>query len=86
MEYGSFYFNFFLFLANIVRIVDMVMLGLSINYDSTETVSGTKVVQGNLTSALSVESRIDRLTKLKGLLDSVIISQEEFDAKKKQIL
>ena len=40
------------------------------------------------TAAVSVDTRsdIEKLTALKGLLDKGIISQEEFDAKKKQLL
>ena len=36
--------------------------------------------------AQKTDNRIEELTKLKDLLDTGVISQEEFDAKKKQIL
>ena len=35
---------------------------------------------------ISKESQLDDLVKLKSMLDSGIITQEEFDAKKKQLL
>lgn len=38
------------------------------------------------TNATFAESQVERLTKLKTLLDSGVISQEEFDEKKKQII
>ena len=34
----------------------------------------------------TVEARYEELTKLKGLLDAGVISQEDFDAKKKSLL
>ena len=38
------------------------------------------------TIAQKTDNRIEELTKLKDLLDAGVITQEEFDAKKKQIL
>ena len=40
----------------------------------------------NIENAASTVSSADELRKFKGLLDDGIISQEEFDAKKKQLL
>lgn len=40
----------------------------------------------HLTSTIKTDNHIEELTKLKDLLDTGVISQEEFDAKKKQIL
>ena len=37
-------------------------------------------------SSLSFDEQIDALTKLKSLLDAGILSQEEFDRKKKEIM
>jgi hypothetical protein len=37
-------------------------------------------------SASSVSERADALTKLKGLLDSGVLTQEEFDTQKRKIL
>jgi len=37
-------------------------------------------------AAASMDVKADELTKLKGLLDSGILTQEEFDAQKQQIL
>ena len=38
------------------------------------------------TKTAKSDNRIEELTKLKDLLDTGAISQEEFDAKKKQLL
>jgi|GEM_PF-420587 len=63
----------------------------------TEILSVTKGVLGKKTNeeerpkietspAMSVDDQIETLKKLKDLLDTGIITQEEFDAKKKQII
>lgn len=45
-----------------------------------------EVPQAQTEDTVSLDSQIEALKKLKDLLDTGIISQEEFDAKKKQIL
>ena len=53
--------------------------------ENTPQAQTTKTVKQPTKTAKS-NDRIEELTKLKDLLDTGVITQEEFDAKKKQIL
>ena len=86
LDYGSFGLNARGFLSYLVLIVGAFMIGLaseSLPSDGKVVVKTSATAGTNATSA---ESQVEKLTKLKTLLDSGVISQEEFDAKKKQIL
>ncbi|CAH0419377.1 SHOCT domain-containing protein [Periweissella ghanensis] len=61
--------------SNLEKIVNFIQ---SINFKNTEKASNTSVQ--------SERASYDELSKLKELLDKGIITQEDFDAKKKQIL
>ena len=56
----------------------------SIVFENIPQAQTTKMVKQPTKTAKS-NDRIEELTKLKDLLDTGVISQEEFDAKKKQI-
>ena len=71
--------------TDLALIVGALMIGLSASDNTGKEIpaiatSKTAVVEKNS------ENQIDRLTKLKSLLDSGVLTQEEFDQKKKQIL
>ncbi len=62
---------------------------LSNQVDVYETISNLlkeRQNKGNHVEAISDRSKADELKKFKDLLDSGVITQEEFDAKKKQLL
>lgn len=86
LDYGSFGLNARVFLSYLVPIVGTFMIGLASEslHSDGKVVVKTSATAG--TNATSAESQVEKLTKLKTLLDSGVISQEEFDAKKKQIL
>ena len=48
--------------------------------------SAAKAIPENTTPAIPTDEQLDSLKKLKDLVDAGILTQEEFDAKKKQIL
>ena len=61
------------------------MLGIAIS--SKESKIALRIKNDKeLVTYSSVDSDLERLTRLKDLLDKGIISQEEFDLKKKDIL
>lgn len=83
---GIFGFHLSAFLINLVLILGVLMMGLAFGdnlFKHSETANSKANGNGNVTSG---ESQIERLIKLKELLDKGVISQEEFEAKKKQIL
>lgn len=61
--------------------VGVILIGLSRN--AKELRDATKNIAPEKTKATN---NIEKITKLKGLLDSGAITQEEYDAKKKQLL
>ena len=80
-------FEYFLSdIANILEIVGIIMMGLALNIDDAQDSSSKTASTSSIHSMTPAESQMDRLAKLKDLLDNGVISQEEFDAKKKQIL
>lgn len=83
---GSFHLNFGDILFYTILIIGTIMIGLALNIDDVKDSSGKTASSNGVNLMTPAESQIDRLTKLKGLLDNGVISQEEFDAKKKQIL
>ena len=73
----------------VLFIVGAILFGLYMDGNQATTIPKPKAVAS--TSAISstqvaASNKIERLIKLKELLDKGIISQEEFDEKKKQIL
>lgn len=83
---GIFGFHLSSFLINLGLILGVLMMGLAFGdnlFKHSETANSKANGNGNVTSG---ESQIERLIKLKELLDKGVISQEEFEAKKKQIL
>lgn len=77
---GSNSFVFIDALSSIITIAGTFALGMALS-----TKSPKKARQ--LTAApVPIDSQIDRLTKLKGLLDAGVISQAEFESKKQEIL
>ena len=80
-------FEYFLSdIADILEIVGIIMMGLALNIDDAQDSSSKTASTSSIHSMTPAESQTDRLAKLKDLLDNGVISQEEFDAKKKQIL
>ena len=73
------------FWSEVVLIIGAVLVGLSLEGLATRKVAAVasggkaKIQQGS-------DNTIERLTRLKALLDKGIITQEEFETKKKQIL
>lgn len=78
-------FGFAGLLRQLPTIISVALTGAVI--EDTDFISGaSKSIQKTAPVKLGVESQIDKLTKLKGLLDSGVITQEEFDEKKKELL
>ena len=69
-----------------LMIIGAFMFGLASdeNPNKAKILPPSKLTNGGMND--SVQSRVERLTRLKNLLDSGIISNEEFEAKKKLIL
>jgi len=86
MGNGTFGLTFRGFLSYILLIVGAFMIGMAFDSVTAKVSVNTPNSSSVVAPKTPAESQIDRLTKLKGLLDSGVISQEEFDAKKKQIL
>lgn len=86
LDYGSFGLNAIGFLSYLVIIVGTFMIGLASESLLSDEKAVVKASVNAGTNATSAESQVERLTKLKTLLDSGVISQEEFDEKKKQII
>lgn len=86
IAYGYFGLDFWGFLDQILRIVGTILIGLTLNINETQESSGKTVSSNSINSTAPVKNQIDQLIKLKDFLDNGYISQEEFDAKKKQIL
>lgn len=80
LHFGNILFNY------ILLIIGTIMIGLALNIDDVKASSGKTASLNSINLTTPAENQIDRLTKLKDLLDNGVISQEEFDAKKKQIL
>ncbi len=71
-------------LKNFVSVASPILLACIV-FENTPQAQTTKMVKQPTKTAKS-NDRIEELTKLKELLDAGAITQEEFDAKKKQIL
>lgn len=84
--YDFFPLGFIEFLRNVIEIVGTIMMGLALNIDDAQDSSSKTASTSGIHSRTPTESQMDRLAKLKDLLDNGVISQEEFDSKKKQIL
>lgn len=79
------YFGFTGIFQELFTIIPVALMGTIIA--DTDFISGvSKPTKKIAPVKMGAESQIDKLTKLKGLLDSGVITQEEFDEKKKQIL
>lgn len=84
--YEYFGLSFWGFLEYVIQIVGTILIGLALNIDSTQESNNKVDSSSSINSTAPVKNQIDQLIKLKGFLDNGYISQEEFDAKKKQIL
>ena len=71
-------------MKNFVSVASPILLACIV-FENTPQAQTTKMVKQPTKTAKS-NDRIEELTKLKDLLDTGAITQEEFDAKKKQIL
>lgn len=71
-------------LQNFVRVASPILLACIV-FENIPQAQTTKMVKQPTKTAKS-NDRIEELTKLKDLLDTGVITQEEFDAKKKQLL
>lgn len=71
-------------LKDFVSVASPILLACIV-FENTPQAQTTKMVKQPTKTAKS-NDRIEELTKLKDLLDTGVITQEEFDAKKKQIL
>ncbi len=71
-------------LKDFVSVASPILLACIV-FENIPQAQTTKMVKQPTKTAKS-NDRIEELTKLKDLLDTGVISQEEFDAKKKQIL
>lgn len=82
---GSFGLSFRSFLFFVLFTVGAFMIGMAVDCINTKASTGTNEETGTAAFSTPAEGQVERLTKLKTLLDSGIISQEEFETKKKQI-
>lgn len=67
-------------------LVGVLLLGVAFQTKKASAKPTATATDTTVTVALGTETAIEKLTKLKQLLDDGIITQEEFDAKKKQLL
>lgn len=77
-------FSFRSYIATALIIAGAVLLGMVFSDNSEQSAAAT--VSTAVTPTTDYSDAIEKLTKLKSLLDAGIISQEEFDAKKAEIL
>lgn len=82
---GSFGLSFRGFLFDVLFTVGAFMIGMATDCINAKASTGTNEETGTAAFSAPAEGQAERLTKLKTLLDSGIISQEEFEAKKRQI-
>ena len=84
-SYVSEYINTSSFIPLIIGVALVIGYNLSLKYlpDAGFSSSG---VSSKTSPALNEVAKMEALSKYKGLLDNGIITQEEFDAKKKQLL
>ena len=66
--------------------VGVLLLGLAFQKKRVPAKVMANASSTSTTTAIGTETAIEKLTKLKQLLDEGIITQEEFEAKKKQLL
>ena len=71
-------------MKNFVSVASPILLACIV-LENTPQAQTTKTVKQPTKTAKS-DNRIEELTKIKDLLDTGVITQEEFDAKKKQLL
>ncbi len=84
---GLYQFTFMGVLWQVILIVGAILLGFAYTGVQNKNITALSASTAQRTkSVASVGSQIERLINLKSLLDSGVITQEEFDAKKKQIL
>ena len=67
-------------------LVGVLLLGVAFQTKKESAKPIATATDTTVTVALGTETAIEKLTKLKQLLDDGIITQEEFDVKKKQLL
>lgn len=83
--YGTTFGSNVTFLANFPLIIGAFLVGFALD-TTVKKISSHGIVPAAATANINTASQIQRLEKLKALLDNGVISQEEFDEKKKQIL
>ena len=78
--------DFYTVLDLLLMMIGTIIAGISYEYITTNPAVNTASPTDEAVTVSPAESKVDRLIQLKTLLDSGVISQEEFDAKKHQIL
>lgn len=73
-------------ICQILLIVGALLLGMAFQTKKAPAKVVTTATGTAVTATIGTETTIEKLTKLKQLLDDGIITQEEFDSKKKQLL
>lgn len=79
------YYKWYKFEAALLM-VGVLLLGLAFQKKRVPAKVMANASSTSTTTAIGTETAIEKLTKLKQLLDEGIITQEEFEAKKKQLL
>lgn len=77
-------FSFNNIINTILMPVSLFCIGICFVSDTLET--RTETIEKEEVSSLSTDNAVERITKLKSLLDKGIITEEEFASKKKEIL
>lgn len=73
-------------IGEVLLLAGVLLLGMAFQTKKVPVKVAATATGTTATVALGTETAIEKLTKLKQLLDDGIITQEEFDAKKKQLL
>jgi len=68
----------------IIRAIPYLFAGLALSFERPEPIIKKTIQEPQNSPSLS--DNVEKLTKLKALLDSGVITQEEFDAKKLEIM
>ena len=80
------YFGLWLIVLNVINIAGAVLFALDCDNNGKSSIEPVKNTVKAVTQPKSDESNAEKIMKLKNLLDMGVITQEEFDEKKKQWL